>query len=147
MDVYHRIISFVSPAERKEQAADLERVRNNQRRCRARQKEYIASLENKVRQYESVSAESVANEKLEKLSTENKSLKQLLHSLGLRDGFLEAYCSAMQVASNLSPISALRNQSCPQVELCASPSLSLGILQVCESEGLWNASKFLTRSA
>ncbi|KAL5404851.1 hypothetical protein PMIN06_012459 [Paraphaeosphaeria minitans] len=113
----------------KGKAADLERVRNNQRRCRARQKEYIASLENKIRQYENVSAESETNQKLEQLAAENKSLKRLLHSLGLRDGFLEAYRNAMQVAPNLSLTSSLGNQSCSQANICTSPSLSLDILQ------------------
>ncbi|PVI02578.1 hypothetical protein DM02DRAFT_298805 [Periconia macrospinosa] len=113
----------------KGKAADLERVRNNQRRCRARQKEYIASLENRIHQYESAGAESETNKKLEQLAAENKSLKKLLHSLGLRDDFLQAYRNAMQIAPNLSLTSLLDNQSYSQAKNCRSPSLFLDVEQ------------------
>ncbi|KAI8934395.1 hypothetical protein NX059_009131 [Plenodomus lindquistii] len=81
---------------------NLERIRNNQRRCRARQKEYIASLEDKIRQYEGMSVDSSTKQKLDQLATENRSLKQLLQALGLRDEFLDAYSNAARIAPNLS---------------------------------------------
>ncbi|KAL6156819.1 hypothetical protein ACJQWK_06857 [Exserohilum turcicum] len=65
-------------AARKGKAVDLERVRNNQRRCRARQKEYIARLEDQIRQYEDVGIEHRANQQIESLTTENRLLKRLL---------------------------------------------------------------------
>ena len=123
---------------------DLERVRNNQRRCRARQKEYIASLENKIRQYESVGIEPETNRKLEQLATENKSLKRLLHSLGLHDNFLEAYYSAVQVTPNLSLTSA-EDESSFQSNIFAPPSLPLNIVQVRGSDAVWVISQDLTR--
>jgi hypothetical protein len=93
----------------------------------------VTSLEDKIRRYEDVGAESETNQKLEQLAAENKSLKRLLHSLGLRDDFLKAYHAAMQVAPSLSETS-LENQSCSQADFFASPSLSLDALQVCKPE-------------
>jgi hypothetical protein len=92
--------SFMS-TKLEEQATDLERIRNNQRRCRARQKEYIKSLEDRIRQYEGMSVETTSKQKLEELATENRSLKRLLQVLGLRDQFLNAYNDAVRIASDI----------------------------------------------
>lgn len=112
------------------QAADLERIRNNQRRCRARQKEYIAELEDKIRQYESASSQSSTNPNLQQLVRENESLKRLLQSLGLGNDFLKVYSKAAQMAPDISR-AQLGNKSCCQAKACSSSSLSLDILQVC----------------
>ncbi|KAF2621317.1 hypothetical protein BU25DRAFT_416225 [Macroventuria anomochaeta] len=112
----------------KEKATDLERIRNNQRRCRARQKEYIASLEDKIRQQEGVGIERATNQKLEELATENKSLKRLLQSLGLRDEFLEAYSNAVRIAPNIS-WSPLDNEHCAQANECSFTFPVLDVLQ------------------
>ncbi|USP73577.1 hypothetical protein yc1106_00851 [Curvularia clavata] len=82
--------------------ADLERIRNNQRRCRARQKAYISNLESKIRDLEGASVESRTQKKLEELVEENASLKRLLQSLGLRDEFLDKYHAAMRMVPNVS---------------------------------------------
>ncbi|KAF1842800.1 uncharacterized protein K460DRAFT_314437 [Cucurbitaria berberidis CBS 394.84] len=112
----------------KGKTTDPERIRNNQRRCRARQKEYIASLEDKIRQYENGNMESATDQKLEQLETENKSLKRLLQSLGLRDDFLKVYNNAAHIAPNISRV-LLDNESGSQVKLCSPHFLSMNSLQ------------------
>ncbi|EUC40115.1 hypothetical protein COCMIDRAFT_9942 [Bipolaris oryzae ATCC 44560] len=117
-------------------ATDRERIRNNQRRCRARQKEYIATLEDRIRELESDHGESRANKKLEELTAENKSLKQLLQSLGLRDEFLEAYKTAVKIAPNIS-LPPLDDARCNRASQCLSSSTALEssqLLQVATSE-------------
>ncbi|KAJ4989595.1 hypothetical protein SVAN01_04972 [Stagonosporopsis vannaccii] len=109
-------------------AADPERIRNNQRRCRARQKEHIAELEDKIRQYESASSQSSTDPKLTQLVRENESLKRLLQSLGLGNDFLKAYSKAAQIAPDISR-AQLGDESCCQAKACSSSSLSLDILQ------------------
>lgn len=118
--------------ELEEQATDLERIRNNQRRCRARQKEYIAGLEDKIRQYESMSVETTSKQKLEELATENRSLKRLLQVLGLRDEFLNAYSNAVRIAPDISwPL--LRDEHGAVFKDCSAPTPSLDGLEVCGS--------------
>jgi len=112
----------------KGKAASLERIRNNQRRCRARQKEYIQGLEDKIRRYESDAFDSTTNQKLEKLVIENESLKGLLRSLGLHDDFIVAYGNAAQIAQNFSQTTH-RIEHSPQARRCSSRALSPNILQ------------------
>jgi hypothetical protein len=81
---------------------NAERVRNNQRRSRARRKEYIAELESKLQQYQCSCGRSPSNTRLEELGMELNSLKRLLHSLGLKDEFLEAYTGAARLAPTLA---------------------------------------------
>ena len=112
----------------KGKATDLERIRNNQRRCRARQKEYIASLEEKIRQYEGMSIETTVNQKLEELATENRSLKRLLQVLGLRDEFLNAYSNAVRIAPDISwPL--LGDEHCAASKDCSALNPSLDRLE------------------
>lgn len=123
--------SYVS-AELEEQATDLERIRNNQRRCRARQKEYIATLEDKIRQYEGMNIESTTKQKLDDLATENRSLKRLLQFLGLRDEFLDAYSNAVRIAPDISwPL--LGDDRFAVSKDCPAPNPSLDTLEVCRS--------------
>jgi hypothetical protein len=124
------------------QAAGLERVRNNQRRCRARQKEHIAELEDKIRRYESASSQSSTDPKLQQLVRENESLKRLLQSLGLGNDFLKAYSKAAQIAPDISR-AQLGDGSCCQVKACSSSSLSLDILQVCGPHAFCRAARTL----
>ncbi|KAH6637994.1 hypothetical protein C7974DRAFT_151878 [Boeremia exigua] len=112
----------------KGKATDLERIRNNQRRCRARQKEYIASLEDKIRQYEGMSFETTTKQKLEELALENRSLKRLLQVLGLRDEVLDAYSNAVRIAPDISwPL--LGNEHHAVSRECSAPNLSLDRLE------------------
>ncbi|KAJ6119839.1 hypothetical protein N7523_004119 [Penicillium sp. IBT 18751x] len=62
---------------------DLARVRNNQRNCRARQKERIRDLEQKVQNYETVQKARLDDmqKKIELLSVENQLLKYFVESM------------------------------------------------------------------
>lgn len=111
------------------QTANLERIRNNQRRCRARQKEYIAELEDKIRQYESGGSTSSTDPKLQHFIRENESLKRILQSLGLGKEFLKAYGKAAQIAPDISR-AQLGSDIPSQTKECFSSAPSVDILQV-----------------
>lgn len=95
-------ISQAGEWAKKMQAANLERVRNNQRRSRARRNEYLAELEGKVRSYESQGPQAHTDHKIQLLSRENEMLKMLLNSMGLGAEFLVAYKKAYELAPNWS---------------------------------------------
>jgi hypothetical protein len=80
---------------------NAERVRNNQRRSRARRREYIAELETKLQHFESGCRQDPTEGKLAELVEELGSLKRLLHSLGLDDKFLNAYHTAAHIAPDI----------------------------------------------
>jgi hypothetical protein len=81
---------------------NAERVRNNQRRCRARRREYIAELEIKIQHLESGCRQHPTEARLAELTEELRSLKRLLHSLGLDDKFLDTYRTAANIAPSVS---------------------------------------------
>lgn len=58
-------------------------MRNNQRKCRARQKEYIRDLEQRVQQYETTQHAQLDDlqKKIELLSVENQLLKHFVESV------------------------------------------------------------------
>ena len=67
------------------QSEDLARIRNNQRRSRARRQEYVRDLEKRVKEYEQMlSSQHLPDQStLQHLRAENDSMKRLLDSLGL----------------------------------------------------------------
>lgn len=70
-----------------QKASDLVRVRDNQRRSRARKKEYVQELETKWRTCEQTGAEASAEIQAaaRKVADENKRLRQLLAEHGIPD--------------------------------------------------------------
>jgi hypothetical protein len=76
------------------QTAELERVRNNQRRSRAKRKAYVAELQEKIRRYESSESGRDTGRTVQDLIKENDALRRLLLSVGLGNDFLEAYINA-----------------------------------------------------
>lgn len=70
-----------------QQKANLARIRDNQRRSRARRKEYLQELEGKYRSCEAVGAEASAEIQAaaRKVLDENKRLRRLLRQQGLTD--------------------------------------------------------------
>jgi hypothetical protein len=88
-------------------------VRNNQRRSRARRKEYISELEYKLLQYENDSNRGVTDPKLEILTRENESLKRLLGSLGLGSDFVRTYLKASAMAPEFQIQSSLLSNAKP----------------------------------
>jgi len=81
--------------------ADLERMRNNQRRSRAKRKAYVAELEEKIRRYETSESESATGHSIQYLMKENDTLRRLLLSMGLGNDFLAAYINASGVAGDM----------------------------------------------
>ncbi|WQF83496.1 hypothetical protein CDEST_08510 [Colletotrichum destructivum] len=72
------------------------RIRDNQRRSRARKKEYVLEIEQKLRQCHSkgVEASAEVQQAARHVANENHKLRQLLHTLGLVDEQIEQYIQA-----------------------------------------------------
>jgi hypothetical protein len=83
-------------------AATLARVRDNQRRCRTRRREYIADLERKLRDYEAGKdpTDVDVQKKIERLEQENKSLRALLAAAGLPQIWTRAYLKVVDESGN-----------------------------------------------
>jgi len=76
----------------KQQKANLARIRDNQRRSRARRKEYLQELEAKYRSCEAVGVEASAEiqSAARKVLEENRRLRQLLMQHGYNDAQIDA---------------------------------------------------------
>ncbi|KAF7125579.1 hypothetical protein CNMCM5793_001796 [Aspergillus hiratsukae] len=63
---------------------DLKRIRDNQRKCRQRQRDYVAELESKIASYAAAAAQAEMRERAteENLRRENEALRALLASSG-----------------------------------------------------------------
>jgi len=83
-------------------STNAERVRNNQRRSRARRKAYVAELETKLRESENGCSQDPTTAELARATQEVQSLKKLLYTLGLDEAFLEAFSRAQHLATQLS---------------------------------------------
>jgi hypothetical protein len=68
-------------------------VRDNQRRCRNRRREYIADIERKLRDYEAGKdpTDVDVRDTIKRLEQENKRLRALLAAAGLPQVWMEAY--------------------------------------------------------
>lgn len=66
------------------QAATLARVRNNQRRCRARKRDYVAELEKKIKDLQGAIQKNSEDHRnsMQRLQAENRQLQELLVSGG-----------------------------------------------------------------
>ncbi|EKD21739.1 uncharacterized protein L3040_004961 [Drepanopeziza brunnea f. sp. 'multigermtubi'] len=76
-----------------QEKANLARLRDNQRRSRARRKEYLQELEARLRQCElqGVEASSEIQTAARRVADENKKLRALLAQRGVQDDSIEAY--------------------------------------------------------
>ncbi|GAB7338241.1 hypothetical protein MBLNU457_4573t2 [Dothideomycetes sp. NU457] len=75
---------------------DLARIRDNQRRSRARRREYTARLEDKIRKFEASSASAgPPTEQLHQAQQENAILRRLLTTLGFNSKFQDMYIASL----------------------------------------------------
>ncbi|KAF2664225.1 hypothetical protein BT63DRAFT_104418 [Microthyrium microscopicum] len=110
-ELSHRRGNKTKVITRFDEASDLERMRNNQRRSRERRKEYIAELEAKIQTYEALDNQSFTDHKIQLLSQENDTLRKLLDSIGLGRDFTSAYQDASRMALSMSNITTLTSLS------------------------------------
>ncbi|KAK4204178.1 hypothetical protein QBC40DRAFT_3547 [Triangularia verruculosa] len=96
----------MSSADDKKQA-ELGRIRKNQRLSRARRKEYVASLEARVREYEERGVQASLEIQLaaRKVAEENEKLRELLGKVGVGEASVREYlqqqpaCDGVAVAA------------------------------------------------
>ncbi|TDZ29584.1 hypothetical protein CTRI78_v010710 [Colletotrichum trifolii] len=92
-----------------DKSANAIRIRDNQRRSRARHKEFVDELQRKVQEYEKRGIEaSVQMQKAARdVSIENARLKALLASRGVSSDQVEAYLKSFDEESKASPAAPL----------------------------------------
>lgn len=76
------------------QDATLTRVRNNQRRCRARRRDYIQELESRLHSCESTGIEpdtKTYQKTVDKLVHENRRLRELLDQVGVSEDSVKSH--------------------------------------------------------
>ncbi|KAH8678703.1 hypothetical protein BGZ60DRAFT_525451 [Tricladium varicosporioides] len=83
--------------------ANLARIRDNQRRSRARRKEYLQELETRLRQCELQGIEASAEIQMaaRRVADENKKLRGLLAQNGIGDDTVDAYLSSSPTSDGL----------------------------------------------
>ncbi|EFY89842.1 hypothetical protein MAC_04051 [Metarhizium acridum CQMa 102] len=96
--------------KQQDQSASAIRIRDNQRRSRARRKEYVENLERKVQEYErrGVEATLEMQQAARTVAVENSRLKMMLASLGVSEGDVDdflAACQDREAAEALSSVS------------------------------------------
>ncbi|KAF4636167.1 hypothetical protein G7Y89_g1909 [Cudoniella acicularis] len=84
--------------------ANLARIRDNQRRSRARRKEYLQELEARLRQCELQGIEASAEIQLaaRRVADENKKLRVLLAQNGIGEDSIDAYLNSSPTADGLT---------------------------------------------
>ena len=116
--------------EKESGSATLTRVRDNQRRSRARRKEYIQSLEQRLRSFESrgVAASQEIQQAGRKVAKENALLRSLLVLCGVTQDQIEAFLKSHTDRTPRvipSPASAINRPATPSI----GPSVYLGFSQ------------------
>ncbi|KAM5437030.1 hypothetical protein MferCBS31731_005685 [Microsporum ferrugineum] len=82
------------------------RIRDNQRRSRARRKEYIQDLEARIQRYErqGVDVAIEVQAAARKVARQNAMLRSLLNSFGMTDAKIDEYLSCAAENSNPAPV-------------------------------------------
>ncbi|KAG9232366.1 hypothetical protein BJ875DRAFT_443215 [Amylocarpus encephaloides] len=91
--------------------SNLARIRDNQRRSRARRREYLTELESKLRQCEHLGVEASTDIQLaaRRVADENKKLRLLLAQHGIGDDTVDTYLSTPLATSD--PLGGLQPSS------------------------------------
>ncbi|KAF5610052.1 uncharacterized protein FSUBG_3581 [Fusarium subglutinans] len=84
------------------QKANLARIRDNQRRSRARRREYLQELEQRLRVYElqGVEASSEVQHAARRVAEENRQLRGLLNRHGISDDYITSYLNSGTASQN-----------------------------------------------
>lgn len=84
-----------------QQKANLARIRDNQRRSRARRREYIQELEQRLRVFELQGVEASAEVQVaaRRVAEENRQLRELLSKHGFGDDYIAQYLQAGAIPS------------------------------------------------
>lgn len=100
---------------------NLQRIRDNQRRSRARRKEYQQQLETRLRNYElkGIQASREIQEAARRVTDENNKLRSLLMQYGIEDDTIVAYLQSAPTNDNL-----ISNDTAQTIELHQSSSTS-----------------------
>lgn len=113
-----------------QEKANLARIRDNQRRSRARRKGYLQELEARLRQCELQGIEASAEIQLaaRKVANENKRLRSLLAQHGVGDDTVEAYIHtdervAGQYRGDSSSVQDLEHLLNTRKSICTDPGL------------------------
>ncbi|KAG9504212.1 hypothetical protein J7337_004179 [Fusarium musae] len=87
------------------QKANLARIRDNQRRSRARRREYLQELEQRLRVYElqGVEASSEVQHAARRVAEENRQLRGLLNRHGISDDYISSYLNSGTASSQNDP--------------------------------------------
>ncbi|PSS18359.1 hypothetical protein M430DRAFT_18958 [Amorphotheca resinae ATCC 22711] len=145
--------------------ANLARIRNNQRRSRARRKEYLQELEARLRQYELHGIETSVEIQIaaRKVADENRKLRGLLLVHGIGDDNVEAYLQspptsdtlfASQFPSRSAPAQVLQHLLQKRKSFCSDgvigvPMNGMGGLEgggssptsVCATQSPWDSNR------
>ncbi|KAF3169460.1 hypothetical protein EYR41_007678 [Orbilia oligospora] len=87
-----------SESNKMDQKANAIRIRNNQRRSRAKHKELVNSLQQRLREYEaqSIQASAEMQRAARKVALENKRLRMLLQQKGVSSAEVDRYVSSFE---------------------------------------------------
>jgi hypothetical protein len=130
--IFHDQTDFREATNLNLKATEIERIRNNQRRSRARRKEYIAQLEEKIRKRERQDGQTFMGTNLQHAIRENEVLRRLLQSIGIGDEFLNAYMRASEMAPKMSPAPLIDERCCQPTSCSSGGCSSSDSIQVCE---------------
>jgi hypothetical protein len=119
------------------QSSSLIRVRNNQRRSRARRREYVAELERKVHECNAhglppCTPDVVPQDMILRLEEENRKLRELLTLTGVGQTLVDTHLTAGGGAPEAGD-SGSRTQSSPETAQEDLVSLQNGTLPMCSS--------------
>ncbi len=86
-------MSWTGRVNRPQQKANLARIRDNQRRSRARRREYLQDLEQRLRvcELQGVEATTEVQAAARRVAEENRHLRQLLNKQGFSDSYINQY--------------------------------------------------------
>ncbi|OAQ57943.2 hypothetical protein VFPPC_11837 [Pochonia chlamydosporia 170] len=108
---------MTSPAVSSNIPADLSRIRDNQRKSRARRKEYFQELEQRLRVYElqGIEASAEVQKSARKVFDKNKQLRELLNKHGVTDAYILQYLQRPTVSTPESSLDQMMQAGAGEV--------------------------------